>query len=355
MKILITGGAGFVGSHLAFAFREQFPSAKITAFDNLHRRGSEGNLQALQHSGIDFFHGDVRHPGDFDDLPNDYDLFIEASAEPSVLAGLGGSPRYVIDTNLVGTLNALEFARKRAGTFLFLSTSRVYSTEPLTKLHLRESDTRFELEADQDSPGASPLGISEEFPTQLSRSFYGASKLASELFIQEYAEHYRLNAIINRCGVIAGPGQFGKVDQGVFTLWIARHYFNKPLEYRGFGGQGKQVRDLLHPQDLFDLIVKQHESSAKHTGDSFNVGGGMKVSTSLAEWTQAARETTGMKVPVVGNPDTHAVDVPFYVSDHSKVSQAFAWEPQRDAKTIAQDICTWIRSREKDLRVFFGG
>lgn len=228
MKILITGGAGFVGSYLAKAFRDE--GAGVTVLDNLKRRGSELNLAEFQRRGIDFKHGDIRQRADLDVLKDHYDLFIEASAEPSVLAGLDGAPDYLLQTNLLGTLNCLEFARRSAGAFLFLSTSRVYSIEALRAVALREGTTRFDIaEAANKPPGLSSHGISEDFSVATARSLYGASKLASELFVQEYQNTYGLPCLIDRCGVIAGPGQFGKVDQGVFTLWMARHYFQKEL------------------------------------------------------------------------------------------------------------------------------
>ena len=127
MRILITGGAGFVGSNLASLYREKYPKAVIVAFDNLKRRGSELNVPILRSKGIEFHHGDIRSPADFESLKGSFDLFIEASAEPSVLAGTqGDSPMYAIETNLFGTVHALEYARRHCGAMVFLSTSRVY-------------------------------------------------------------------------------------------------------------------------------------------------------------------------------------------------------------------------------------
>src|SRR5690606_7583876 len=151
-------------------------------------------------------------------------------------AGLDGAPSYLVQTNLGGTLNCLEWARRQGAAVVFLSTSRVYSIAPLREVGLRETETRFEIAESQALPGVSAAGVAEDFPTHLPRSLYGATKLASEMMVQEYAEAYGVPAVINRCGVIAGPGQFGKVDQGVFTLWVANHYFGKPLRYTGFGG-----------------------------------------------------------------------------------------------------------------------
>lgn len=353
MRILISGGAGFVGSHLARAFKEADSSADITVLDNLKRRGSELNLALLRCYGIAFEHGDIRSIDDLEALSGQFDLFIEASAEPSVHAGAEGSPAYLLQTNLAGTLNCLEFARRRAGCFLFLSTSRVYSIAPLRALRLEEMATRYEIAAEQEPPGVTPHGVAEAFPTHLPRSLYGASKLASELIIQEYAHTYSLRAIINRCGVIAGPGQFGKVDQGVFTLWVAHHFFGKPLRYTGFGGTGKQVRDLLHPDDLFALLRRQLASSDNWSGEVYNVGGGRACSTSLLELTELCRTVVGNNVPVTADAATAAVDIPLFIADTRCAEQEFGWQPERDVNMIVSDIADWLRQNEAQLAPLF--
>lgn len=353
MKILITGGAGFVGSSLAFAFKRKNPSHTVVVFDNLKRRGSETNLPLFKHFGIEFSHGDIRNANDLEDLGGEFDLFVEASAEPSVLAGINSSPHYVLQTNLTGTLNCLEFARRRVENFLFLSTSRVYSIAPLRSINLIDAPTRFEIAVTQNFRGITAKGVSEDFPTNLPRSLYGATKLASELIIQEYVNAYGLRAIINRCGVLAGPGQFGKVDQGVFTLWVANHYFKRPLKYTGFGGRGKQVRDLLHPLDLFTLIEKQWSEISKYSGQVFNVGGGREISTSLLELTSLCRQVVGNKTAIAEEPESPAVDIPLYISDCSKASETFNWFPKRSLPVIIEDITRWIRENEQQLKHIF--
>ncbi|MGB8509063.1 MAG: NAD-dependent epimerase/dehydratase family protein [Pyrinomonadaceae bacterium] len=354
MNVLITGGAGFVGSNLALSFREQNPGARVVAFDNLRRRGAELNLPVFKERGIEFVHGDIRNPHDLEDLAGNFDILIEASAEPSVLAGINSSPAYLLQTNLLGTLNCLEWARRRAPDLVFLSTSRVYSIAPLKAINLREAPTRFEIAREEEaSCGVSASGINEEFPTHLPRSLYGASKLASEMLIQEYVATYGMRAVINRCGVIAGPGQFGKVDQGVFTLWVANHFFNKPLKYTGFGGEGKQVRDLLHPADLFRLITKQLDTLDTCSGEVFNVGGGHQISTSLRELTGLCREVVGNRVPIVEEQETASVDIPLYISDYAKAARVFDWRPAHDVTAIVRDIHRWLRLNETQLKPIF--
>lgn len=237
-KVLITGGAGFVGSSLGLGLAQRYPDWKITALDNLKRRGSELNLPRLKQAGIEFIHGDVRNREDLDPVAMEPDLILECSAEPSVLAGYA-SPGYVLETNLVGTINCLELARQTQADFIFLSTSRVYPIAHLNALKFAETETRFQLLDEQILPGVSSQGISEEFPLDGVRSLYGSTKLASELLIAEYGDTYGMRTLINRCGVLTGPWQMGKVDQGVFALWMSAHYFQKLLKYIGYGGNGK--------------------------------------------------------------------------------------------------------------------
>ena len=348
MRILITGGAGFVGGALARSFLRD--SHQVVLFDNLRRRGSEWNLAGLTADGAVFAHGDVRNSADLDALDGKFDLLIEASADPSVHAGIGDSPRYVLDTNLVGALNCLEFARKRCGALVFLSSSRVYSIEQLRSLPLEAKATRLDLsETAEEIPGVGAAGISERFSTDGPRSYYGASKLAAELLCQEYGAFGGLRVVINRCGVIAGPGQFGRTDQGVFTLWVARHHFGRPLRYTGFGGKGLQVRDLLHPDDLADLIKIQIDAWDRVAGRTFNVGGGRAGSVSLQEFTALCRNVTGREVPVDADDVTAAVDVPWYITDHAGISTALGWSPARRPETIVQEIAEWISRNEQVL------
>ena len=353
-RLAITGGAGFVGSNLACSFRRQFPQMKVTVIDSLKRRGSELSLTRLHDASVDFVHGDIRCPDDLAELP-DFDLLIDCSAEPSVHAGTKGSPHYVLDTNLTGTIHCLEAARARKAAFLFLSTSRIYPIASMNAIPFAEEETRFRWTApDGAIPGFSERGIGEDYPLSGARSFYGASKLACELLVQEYVESYAMPAIINRCGVLAGPWQMGKVDQGVITLWVARHIFGRPLKYMGYGGHGKQVRDLLHVDDLFDLIVLQMSSPEAWDGRIYNVGGGPEVSVSLLELTGLCRRETGKEVPIENVPETSAVDLRIYLSDTRKVQADFPWRPKRSPGQIVRDIRSWIDENSESLSKVLG-
>lgn len=346
--VLVTGGAGFVGSNLAMNYKRRHPDARVVALDNLKRRGSELNVPRLRRAGIEFVHGDIRNR---EDLPGfEVDLILECSAEPSVMAGYGTSPDYLLNTNLVGTLNCLELARARRADFIFLSTSRVYPIYALGSLRYTEAETRFVLAEEQTQPGASALGIAEDFPLHGARSLYGATKLASELFVEEYRAAYGLRTVVNRCGVIAGPWQMGKVDQGVFALWAAHHYFGGELSYIGYGGKGKQVRDLLHVDDLYELVEAQTREMDLFDGQTLNVGGGAQQSLSLLETTALCERISGRRITIHRDPETRSADVPLYISDHRRVTNLCGWRPVRDAEQTLSDIFAWIGENEVLVR-----
>ena len=348
MKILITGGAGFVGSALAISLKANYPSYEILALDNLKRRGSELNLSRLKQAGVAFVHGDIRSKEDFDALPA-VDKIIEASAEPSVLAGLDGTPDYLINTNLFGTINCLNYALKHRADFIFLSTSRVYPIKTLETLNFEEAETRFVLADKQPVKGASAQGIAEDFPLDGPRSLYGTTKLASELIIQEYNEFYGLKTVINRCGVITGPWQMGKVDQGVMVLWIAKHYFEQQLSYIGYGGTGKQTRDMLHIADLYRLIDWQLHNLEKINGEILNAGGGVQSSASLQELTKVCQQVTGKTIPIKQVTENRTADIRLYVTDNRKVTRLTGWTPQIGIQQIVEDIHEWLKANEADL------
>lgn len=347
-SIFITGGAGFVGSNLAVAFRLKYPRMRVLVMDNLKRRGSELNLARLREYGIEFCHGDIRCPEDFPTA--EYDAMIECSAEPSVLAGFGGSPLYVVNTNLTGTINCLEEARKRKADVVFLSTSRVYPYDPINALQIEDQESRFAWKPGQVFNGWSAKGIAEDFPLAGPRSIYGASKLCSEYVLQEYISMYGLRGVINRCGVIAGPWQFGKVDQGVFTLWMLAHYFRRDgLKYIGFGGSGKQVRDLLHVDDVFRLIDTELGMMDRLNGRIFNAGGGQEVSLSLLETTELCREITGNRISIGSDEVTRPADLGIYVTDNELVTRETGWQPQHSCRATLYDIHKWIGQHESQI------
>ncbi len=340
-RALVTGGAGFVGSHLALALKTAYPDAEVAALDNLHRNGSELNLPRLEKGGVKFIKGDVRNPDDLAAFA-DADLLLECSADPSVLSGSDGDTSYLIQTNLQGALNCAEYCRERSAAMIFLSTSRVYPIKPLLECSMTETETRLVLDDAQAIPGLSKRGVSEAFPLDGPRSLYGGTKLAAEIMLEEYRNAFGLPFVINRCGVLAGPWQFGKADQGIAAFWTAAHHFGKPLKYIGFGGKGKQVRDMLHIDDLARLVLEQAANPADFAEGAFNVGGGLQSSASLLELTRICAKTTGREVPITPEPTTRYADIPIYITDNSKITAKCGWEPAKTVEDIIRDIHQWI-------------
>jgi CDP-paratose 2-epimerase len=352
-RVLVTGGAGFVGANLALTLAASENDWELVALDNLRRRGSELNLPRLREAGVRFVHGDVRELEDVLAVEG-VDAIVECSAEPSALAGRAGDTSYVVGSNLIGAQNCLELARRDDAQLVFLSTSRVYPYDALDTAAYREEGTRFELEPDQDLPGMSESGVSERFPLDGPRTLYGATKLAAELLIAEYRAAFGLTTVIDRCGVLAGPWQMGKVDQGVFTHWMLSHYFERDLSYIGYGGHGKQVRDLLHVADLVELVEDQLLRPGHWDGVTANVGGGRDVSLSLRETTDICRDLTGHDVAVGSADQDRPGDVRIYISDCERLAGHTAWKPRRGPREVLEDIFTWVNENERAVRSALG-
>jgi CDP-paratose 2-epimerase len=324
-----------------------YPKAKITAFDNFYRNGSRLNESRLREAGVTVVEADVRDRQALAAV-GECDVVIDAAAEPSVMAGRGADVAYVVDTNLGGTLNVLECARQWRARFIFLSTSRVYPVEALRAIRLVETPERFEIAAEQAIPGLSAAGIAEEFPVDGARTLYGATKFASEVMVREYAAQFGLDAVVDRCGVIAGPWQMGKTDQGVVALWVASHAFGRPLKYIGYGG--RQVRDVLHIGDLTALVARQVGHGAPLGGAVYAVGGGRGCSCSLRELTALCSDATGVRMEIPVDPVVREGDVPLFITDASRVQAAFGWAPERGMKDVVEDIAGWIRAARDTLR-----
>ena len=338
MRILITGICGFVGSTLARGLREGWPDWEIVGLDNFVRAGSETNRQTLCQRGVKLFHGDVRNPSDLETLPR-CDWIIEAAANPSVLAGVDGktSSRQLIEHNLVGTINMLELLKTWRCGFTILSTSRVYSIRALAAIPVETQGDRFVPRSDARVPALSAQGVAEDFSTEPPLSLYGSSKRASELLACEYAESFGLPVSILRCGVLAGAGQFGKIDQGIFSYWIHSYCGRRPLKYIGFNGTGCQVRDCLHARDLLPLIAQQIENPRTDAPRVLNVSGGLAQSASLRQLSAWCSERFGPH-SVVAEAQSRQFDVPWLVLDSSRAAQICGWKPQTPLEAIWTEI-----------------
>ena len=337
-KILITGICGFAGSTLAFELKRLFENLEIIGLDNLSRPGSEQNRHRLKSAEILFRHGDIRNPSDLENLPK-VDWVIDAAANPSVLAGVADatSSRQLMEHNLIGTVNLLEYCKRHVAGFVMLSTSRVYSAARLAALPMKVKNGAFVPRfAGTREPGISPAGLTEDFSTEPPLSLYGSAKLASELLILEYGYAFGFPVFVNRCGVLAGASQFGKPDQGIFTFWIHSCRWKRPLKYIGFGGTGHQVRDCLHPHDLAALIAKQMRQPKK-SGSVLNVSGGLANSMSLAQLSEWCANRFG-RHKIKSDSALRRYDAPWIVLDSSRAAKDWNWRPAIKLENILDEI-----------------
>jgi CDP-paratose 2-epimerase len=352
MKILISGICGFAGSSIAQGLLDDDSPLEIIGLDNLSRAGSHLNIEPLRKRGVKLVHADLRSASDLDSIAA-VDWIIDAAANPSVLAGIDGttSSRQLLEHNLYGTVNLLELAKRHHAGFVLLSTSRVYSIRSLASLPVVVKDGAF---APDDSsalpPGVSPRGVTEDFSTTPPLSLYGSSKLASECVALEYGETFGFPVWINRCGVLAGAGQFGRVDQGIFSFWINSYLRRAPLKYIGFDGAGHQTRDCLHPRDLLPALQKQLASVETDKPRIVNFGGGMENSMSLAQLSKWCAERFG-PLQVASDPKPRLFDVPWLVMDSRLAEETWGWRPARPIETILNEIAEHAEAHPRWLEM----
>jgi CDP-paratose 2-epimerase len=339
MKVMISGICGFVGSTIATHLRENFNAVEVIGFDNFIRPGSELNRLKLKQNGIRVLHADVRSATDLEALPV-ADWVIDAAANPSVLAGVDGqaSSRQLVEHNLLGTINLLEYCKSRIAGFILLSTSRVYSIPPLADIKVVEQNGAYVPDPKAVLPaGVSRKGVSENFSTSPPVSLYGSTKLASEHLALEYGETFGFPVWINRCGVLAGGGQFGRPDQGIFSFWIHSWRRKQPMKYIGFNGRGAQVRDCLHPRDIVLLLWRQMEAKAGGKPRILNVSGGNASAislTQLSDWCTARFGPHAVETDERNRP----FDIPWMVLDSSLAEVSWNWQPQTKLEAVLNEI-----------------
>ena len=341
MKILITGGCGFVGSNIAFFLKKKLKNTQIYSLDTLIRKGSKSNKNRLEKIKIYNYKIDITDNDKLKKLKK-FDLVIDCCAEPAIEASKK-DPDRVFNTNLIGTFNILKKCLKDKSNLIFLSSSRVYSINNLKNLFKKKNFKK---------PIKRKKIVNENFPTSEASSLYGFTKLASEKLIKEFFFKTNLRYIINRFGVIAGPWQFGKQDQGFVPLWLANHFFKKKLNYIGYGGFGNQVRDIIHIDDVCKIILIQIKNFKKINNDTFNIGGGVKNSISLVELTNICKKLTGNNIFLGKKPKTSIFDVPYYISDNRKVLKIYNWKPIKSVDQILKDIYLWLINNKQVWKYF---
>ena len=333
MRILITGGCGFIGSNLAIFLKKKNKNLKISTLDNFFRNGSKFNLKRLEKNKIRNYNYDIKKTKFLKKLPK-YDLILHCAAEPAIEVSKKNLIE-VFNINLIGTLNILQKCAIDKSKIIFLSSSRVYSINELLKLSKKKEY------------------INEKFSTEHPNSIYGFSKKSSEQLIKEYSFLYKIKYIINRLAVISGPWQYGKQEQGFVSLWVWRHLNNLKLNYIGFGGKGEQIRDVMHIIDLCDLVNLQIKKFNKINNIVLNLGGGPKNAISLKKLTKICQDTTNRRVVIKRIRKTSIYDIPYYVTNLKKVKNTYNWQPKIRVKQIVNDIYKWMILYRKNLINYF--
>ena len=347
MKILITGGCGFVGSNIAIYLKYKLKKAEIIVFDNFFRKGSLLNKKRLLENKIKIIRGDIRSEKDMSQIPN-FDFLIDCAADPSALSGIKNGLSYLVETNINGTLNSLNLVKKNKAKIIFLSSSRVYSHEKINSLKFKVIDK--EIVPKKSCTGFNlKKGISENFDTKGLKTFYGFTKISAENLIKEYSNIFEIDFVINRSGVISGPWQWGRVDQGFVAYWIMAYTFKKKLKYIGYGGKGYQVRDILNVQDLCRLIEIQITNFKKFNNETFNIGGGMFSKISLAKLSEMCKEISNTSMEPSTSKEKRSGDIPYYVSDFSKIQNLSGWKPEIHIEKTIEDIYLWVNKNKSNL------
>ena len=340
MKILITGGCGFVGSNIAIYLKNKISNAKIDSLDNLSRKGSVVNYNRLKKHNIKNYKYNIDDYKKIKKIPK-YNLIIDCCAEAAVEVSKSQTDR-VFNTNLIGTFNILKKCAQDRSNLIFLSSSRVYAIDSLKSL-----DKRIKKNIKKK------FLINNKLTTKGAKSIYGFTKFASEELIKEYSYLFKIKYIINRLSVISGPWQFGKQEQGFVSLWLWKHLNKKGLSYIGFGGKGHQVRDIIHIDDVCDLIYKQIKLFSKKYNILINAGGGTKNAISLKELTQKCREITLNSIKFSVKKNTSIYDIPYFVTDNSEAKNLYKWSPKKNIDDIIFDTFLWMKLNFKKIKLYF--
>ena len=265
-----------------------------------------------------------------------FSFIIDCSADPAVENSRKDSKK-VFDNNLKTTLNILEKSKKDKSNIIFISSSRIY---PLT-----ESNKKFRLKNNS--------WFNEKTNTNGIKTLYGFTKYASELLIKEYSYIFNIKYIINRSGIITGPLQFGKVEQGLISLWLWRHLNNLKLDYIGYGGKGSQVRDILYVKVFSLLIKKKILDFQKINNQLFCIGGGKNNSLSLKQLTKKCQQITKNHPHIGSVKQTSKYDIPFFISSNKKIKKFYNWSPKTNIYNILKKNLEWLKKDYKKIRKFF--
>lgn len=343
MKILVTGGAGFVGSHVAEYYAKL--GYEVIVYDNVSRAkllnystsNAMYNWNYLKGNfDITLIKGDIRDAKQLENAGNDADVFIHTAAQTAVTTSVL-DPRTDFEINALGTFNVLEAARKTGAAVVYCSTNKVYG-DNVNKIEVGEKETRYEF-TDRNFR----KGIPETFSTDLcEHTPYGASKFAADVYVQDYARRNEIDAAVFRMSCIYGTRQFGVEDQGWVAWFTIATVLGKPITIYG---DGKQVRDMLYVTDLvsaFDAFVQKR--GKLHHG-VYNMGGGTENTMSLVELLEYLEELAG-KRSQISYDDWRPSDQKVYISNISKARKELGWKPVVNSKEGVKRLAGWVNENK---------
>lgn len=339
MKVIVTGGCGFIGSNICVFLKNL--SFDVISVDNCSKTYSKLNLKRLNSLNIKNYNFDISNKNKFSKLNFRSDIIIDCCADPSVESSRQDILKN-INNNLITTYNVLEKAKKDNSKLIFLSTSRIYP--------IKDSYEKFKMFYKKKNKNL----FDEQSNIIGAKTIYGFSKLSSEMLIKEYNYAFNIDYLINRCGLITGPWQFGKVEQGLVSLWLWKH-LNKDnnLYYKGYNGSGNQIRDILFINDLCELVYLQIKKFKKIKNQTFCVGGGIKNSANLNELTKICEEITKNKLQIKHDLGTSIYDIPFYITSLDKVKKYYNWRPKTDLKIGLYTIFEWMKKNYTLIKPHF--
>lgn len=336
--VLITGGAGFIGSNLAERLLSE-PNTQVRIFDNFSRNGVAHNVKWLRalagKNQLEVVKGDVRNARAVRQAAEDATDIFHFAAQVAVTTSVQ-NPGEDFDINVGGTFNVLEAARLsgRKPFVLFTSTNKVYGS--LSRLAVETEGTHYRAAV------KGFCGVDETEPLDF-HSPYGCSKGAADQYVHDYARIYDLPTVVFRMSCIAGPRQFGNEDQG----WVAHFLYSvlggKPITVYG---DGYQVRDILHVHDLIDAMMYARRAKERTRGQVFNLGGGMERAVSVIEMLRTIETKTGKPLRLRYSR-IRPGDQPLYISNTRKLEQSTSWRARRSIAQILDAIYDfWLQNHE---------
>lgn len=340
MKVLVTGGCGFLGSHVCEFYAKR--GDEVIAFDNLTKHelkrtgynveaAREHVLNFLKSLGVKVIKGDIRHKDELLKASKDCDYIVHTAAQPAMTISIE-MPRMDLMTNVIGTFNVLEVARKYDVPIVFCSTIHVYGNK--INETLREGRARFHRE---------PPTIDENHPImQGTITPLHASKRSAELYVQTYIDVYGLKAAVFRLSGMYGPRQFGGEDHGWIANFTIRTILGRPIT---LFGTGKQVRDILYVTDAvkaFDAFYKTKVSGI------YNIGGGIENATSLIESIKLIEKITGKKAEIK-YASKRKGDLWYFVCNINKAKEKLGWQPQVSNEKGVRELAEWV---EQNIEIF---